>query len=483
LRGAAGNARKMRILIAEDDSALAGFVRKGLEAEHYAVDVSADGEQARALASEFDYDLVVLDLNLPRLDGVAILKDVRSRKADLPILILTARGRVEDRVLCLDGGADDYLVKPFSFSELAARIRALLRRSRLPSESVLKVEDLKLDRVERRVTRGNRAIELTSKEFALLEYLMRNAGRRVTRAMIIEHVWNLSFDSSTNLVDVYINYASSQVDQRKVGKLALAIQVAFQDLGVFPATNTAIPIDSTDPVPFNAVQAIQNTERTAALGRIVSPPKGALGASDTRDLTGLRRELEDALALEIQRDEVALRAEPDGLVISLREVGFFDSGSPQIRQNSRSAFARIASLLSGRNYRIRIEGHTDNVPIHNAHFSDNWELSTARAVEIVRLFIVKYGFAPDRLSAAGYAEYHPIASNHSPETRGQNRRVDVVVLGKPPASLPNSPVVPARSLAPNTATTEAPALPPTPRAVPAKPSPAIAKPRPASLAR
>lgn len=199
-------ARKMRILIAEDDAALAGFVRKGLEAEHYAVDVSADGEQARALASEFDYDLVVLDLNLPRLDGVAILKDVRSRKADLPILILTARGRVEDRVQCLDGGADDYLVKPFSFSELSARIRALLRRSRLPSESVLKVEDLKLDRVERRVTRGNRAIELTSKEFALLEYLMRNAGRRVTRAMIIEHVWNLSFDSSTNLVDVYINY-------------------------------------------------------------------------------------------------------------------------------------------------------------------------------------------------------------------------------------------------------------------------------------
>ncbi len=196
----------MRILIAEDDTALASFVRKGLEAEHYAVDVSADGEQARALATEFDYDLIVLDLNLPRLDGIAILKDVRSRKAQLPILILTARGRVEDRVLCLDSGADDYLAKPFSFSELSARIRALLRRSRLPSESVLRVEDLKLDRVERRVSRGTRAIELTSKEFALLEYLMRNAGRRVTRAMIIEHVWNLSFDSSTNLVDVYINY-------------------------------------------------------------------------------------------------------------------------------------------------------------------------------------------------------------------------------------------------------------------------------------
>lgn len=191
----------MRILIAEDDAALAGFVRKGLEAEHYAVDVSPDGGQARALATEFDDDLIVLDLNLPRVDGVAVLKFVRTQKPAMPILVLTARSRVEDRVLCVDGGADDYLVKPFSFSELSARIRALSRRNRLPSESILTVEDLTLDRVERRVTRGNWTIELTSKEFALLEYLMRNAGRRVTRAMIIEHVWNLSFDSTTNLVE------------------------------------------------------------------------------------------------------------------------------------------------------------------------------------------------------------------------------------------------------------------------------------------
>ena len=193
-------------MLAEDDKALAGFVRKGLDAESYAADVSGDGEQARALASELDYDLFVLDLNLPRLDGVSILRHVRGKKPGLPILVLTARGRVDERVQCLDLGADDYLVKPFSFSELSARIRALLRRRRLSTQPVLTVEDLKLDRVERRVTRGNRRIELTSKEFALLEYLMRNAGRRVTRSMIIEHVWNLSFDSSTNLVDVYINY-------------------------------------------------------------------------------------------------------------------------------------------------------------------------------------------------------------------------------------------------------------------------------------
>ena len=196
----------MRILIAEDDSALASFVKKGLDAEHYAVDVSNDGEQARAMAAEFDYDLVVLDLNLPRLDGIAILRYLRTRKPSVPILVLTGRTRVEDRVQCLDLGADDYLSKPFSFSELSARIRALLRRCHMPAESVLTVEDLKLDRVERRVERAGHRIELTGKEFALLEYLMRNAGRRITRAMIIEHVWNLSFDTCTNVVDVYVNY-------------------------------------------------------------------------------------------------------------------------------------------------------------------------------------------------------------------------------------------------------------------------------------
>jgi DNA-binding response OmpR family regulator len=168
----------MRILIAEDDPALASFVKKGLEAEHYAVDISGDGEQARALAGEFDFDLVVLDLNLPRLDGVSLLRQVRTRKPSMPILVLTGRTRVEDRVQCLDLGADDYLAKPFSFSELSARIRALMRRSHLPAESVLVIDDLKIDRVERRVERAGKRIELTSKEFALLEYLIYRFRRR-----------------------------------------------------------------------------------------------------------------------------------------------------------------------------------------------------------------------------------------------------------------------------------------------------------------
>lgn len=202
----------MRVLIAQDDPALATFVKKGLEAEHYAVDVTHDGEQARTMATEMDYDLFMLELDLPGIDGVAILRHLRPRKPSMPILVLTSRNRVEDRVQCLDLGADDYMGKPFSFSELSARIRALLRRSHLPTASVLTVADLKLDRVERRVERASKRIELTSKEFGLLEYLMLNAGRRVSRAMIIEHVWNLSFDSGTNVIDVYVNYLRRKVD-------------------------------------------------------------------------------------------------------------------------------------------------------------------------------------------------------------------------------------------------------------------------------
>src|SRR5437879_3722513 len=214
----------MRILIAEDDEALAKYVRQSLEAEQYTVDVFADGEQARAAASEVEYDFVILDLNLPKLDGVSILRHLRLKKPSLPVLVLTQRTRVEDRVQCLDTGADDYLAKPFSFSELSARIRALIRRSHLPSESVLTVADLKLDRVQRIVERGGLKIELTAKEFSLLEYLMRNAGCEVTCSMIIENVWNLTFDTTTNVVDVYINYLRRKIDDGHSIKLIQTVR-------------------------------------------------------------------------------------------------------------------------------------------------------------------------------------------------------------------------------------------------------------------
>jgi len=203
----------VRILVAEDDASVAGFVKNGLSEEHYAVDIAADGDEARYMAVEFDYDLMILDLNLPRVDGLKVLKHLRKEKPSLPVIVLTGRGGVEDRVRGLDLGADDYLVKPFSFSELSARVRALLRRGEKPVASVLKVADLELDRTEHLVRRAGRRIDVSTKEFALLEYLMRNADRTVTRSMIIEHVWNLDFDSGTNVVEVYVNYLRKKMDE------------------------------------------------------------------------------------------------------------------------------------------------------------------------------------------------------------------------------------------------------------------------------
>jgi DNA-binding response OmpR family regulator len=224
----------MRILVVEDDAPLATFIRRGLEAEYYAVDVAPDGEQARALIFEYEYDLLILDLNLPKLDGISLLRLLRPRKPELPVLVLTARSRIEDRVQVLDTGADDCLNKPFSFIELSARIRALLRRGRPTMDASLKIADLKLNRIERKVERCGKRIDLTSKEFALLEYLMRNAGHRVTRAMIIEHVWNITFDTATNVVDVYINYLRKKVDEGFTPKLIHTVRGVGYELNAVP---------------------------------------------------------------------------------------------------------------------------------------------------------------------------------------------------------------------------------------------------------
>jgi DNA-binding response OmpR family regulator len=214
----------VRILVAEDDRPVASFLKKGLEAEHYAVDVVPDGQEALYMAEEYDYDLVLLDLILPKMDGLQVLRQIRNRKKNLPVLVLTGRTRVEDRVKGLDLGADDYMVKPFAFRELTARVRALLRRGEVPAEFRLQVEDLEMNLVERTVCRGERKIELTPKEFALLEYLMRNHGRAVSRPMIIEHVWNFSFDTMTNVVDVYINYLRKKVDGGETLKLIQTVR-------------------------------------------------------------------------------------------------------------------------------------------------------------------------------------------------------------------------------------------------------------------
>lgn len=241
----------MRILMVEDDEALGKFVRQGLEGEHHVVDVITDGEKACVAASDVEYDIVILDLNLPRLDGVSVLRQLRLKRPSLPVLILTQRARVEDRVLCLDTGADDYLSKPFSFSELSARIRALVRRSHLPSESVITIADLKLDRVQRIVERAGRKIELTTKEFSLLEFLMRNAGHSLTRSMIIEHVWNLTFDTTTNVVDVYIFGRWQKVDSLRGAVVGLGFQ-RVSDIAMSCGVLNMTPKDGSglDPVVF-----------------------------------------------------------------------------------------------------------------------------------------------------------------------------------------------------------------------------------------
>lgn len=200
------------ILVIEDDSSLAHFLRKRLEAEAYAVDVAHDGEAGYDAISKAKYDLLILDLNLPRLDGVSLLKQVRPIRPRMPVLVLTGRTRVEDRVLSLDTGADDCMLKPFSFFELSARVRALMRRAGDNTSRTLRVADLTLDCDEMRVERAGQRIQLTSREFALLECLMRNARRPVTRAMLMDKVWNIPFDPATNLVDVYVKYVRDKVD-------------------------------------------------------------------------------------------------------------------------------------------------------------------------------------------------------------------------------------------------------------------------------
>ena len=209
----------MRILVVEDDRKVASFIRKGLTEEGYAADVASDGETGLAMGLDRLHDVIVLDVMLPRKPGFQVVRELRQAKVTTPVLLLTARDAVEDKVQGLDAGADDYLTKPFAFAELLARIRALLRRGTTARAPVLQIADLTLDPAVRTVTRGGEAISLTNREFALLEYLMRNTGRVLSRTMIAEHVWDYSFDSGTNVIDVYVNYLRKKIDAGRERKL------------------------------------------------------------------------------------------------------------------------------------------------------------------------------------------------------------------------------------------------------------------------
>lgn len=209
----------MRILLVEDEKRMSSFIKRGLEEERYVVDVAPNGEQALFLAETNPYDLIILDVMLPDTTGFVICKDLRAKKIDTFILMLTARDDVKDKVLGLETGADDYLGKPFDFDELLARIAALLRRKRLDKNPILKVADLELNQLTHKVIRGQKGINLTGKEYSLLEYLMLHANQVVTRTEISEHVWNEDFDSLTNVIDVFINRLRNKIDKGFKNKL------------------------------------------------------------------------------------------------------------------------------------------------------------------------------------------------------------------------------------------------------------------------
>jgi DNA-binding response OmpR family regulator len=232
----------MRILVAEDDAPLAEFLHQRLVQEHFAVQLVSDGIEAQRLASEQAYDLVLLDLSRSQeTSGLDVLRNIRAKKPDLPVLIVTAASMVEERVRGLDAGADDYIGKPFAFAELAARIRAVLRRGSRPGVAVLAIDDLTVDRVSHSVQRNGHAIDLSPKEFALLEFLMRHAGQPVTRSAIIEQVWKLNFDTMTNVVDVYINYLRRKVDTGYDRALIRTVRgVGYQIGGSFATSRSAV---------------------------------------------------------------------------------------------------------------------------------------------------------------------------------------------------------------------------------------------------
>jgi heavy metal response regulator len=216
----------MRILLVEDDKKVASFIRKGMEEEGYAVDVAADGETGLQMGLDRLHDLVILDVMLPEKPGFQVVRELRQAKVATPVLMLTSRDTIEDKVQGLDAGADDYLTKPFAFAELLARVRALLRRGSDARAPKLQVADLILDPATRSVSRAGQPITLTNREFALLEYLMRNTGRVLSRTMIADHVWDYNFDSGTNVIDVYVNYLRKKIDADRELKLLHTVRGA-----------------------------------------------------------------------------------------------------------------------------------------------------------------------------------------------------------------------------------------------------------------
>ncbi|HOJ85776.1 MAG: heavy metal response regulator transcription factor [Elusimicrobiales bacterium] len=214
----------MKILLIEDEKKISNFIKKGLEEENYLVDTAFNGKDGFEIAVSAPYDLIIMDLMLPYINGFDLCKKLRESGVNTPILMLTVRDSVEDKVKGLDSGADDYLTKPFAFEELLARIRALLRKRNIVEKTILKIDDLEMDLISHKVKRGGKEIILTSKEYALLEYLLRNKGKIVTRTMIYQNVWDIGFDTETNVIDVFVNYLRKKIDGNGSKKLIHTIR-------------------------------------------------------------------------------------------------------------------------------------------------------------------------------------------------------------------------------------------------------------------
>jgi len=254
--------------------------------------------------------------------------------------------------------------------------------------------------------------------------------------------WLISYgDFVTLLFALFVVlFSSSQVDKRKVGKIAQAIQVAFQQLGIFNSGTAHISLSQNEPMSISDIPSGANVSRSTSLSRLVTPPKGVPSQfSALWHVEQIRAELEHALLPQLRSHDVRIRTNKEGLVISLEEIGFFPSGSAKMKSAAIPILAEIAKILAHVPEDIRVEGHTDNVPIHNAQYASNWQLSTARAMTVLNLLISRFGIPPDRLSAAGYAQYHSIASNATPQGRAVNRRVDVVILRNDLQSPPAHP--------------------------------------------
>lgn len=427
----------IRVLVIDDSVVIRKVLCEALATDP-AIEVAgsaSDGTIGLAKIAILKPDLVTLDVEMPGMSGLETLVEIRKRHPKLPVIMfstLTERGAS----ITLDAlalGASDYVAKPSntgSLEETRARIERDLipkvkglcpgKRERNPIPSVRRIISIqaRIDVVAIGTSTGG--------PNALAEVLPK-----LPRDFPVPIVVVVSYADFITLLFAFfvVLYSSAQVDKRKVGRLAMAIQVAFQELGVFDTSNTHIPLSDADPVPFSKVQVIENVDRSADMQRFVQPMKGILAPSGpTPPLKDVQAELEKALAPEIQKKVVDIKARKEGLIISLREMGFYESGSSTMRTSSLPAIDRLAAVLAPRAENIRVEGHTDNVPIHNDHFPSNWELSTARATELVKLFIYRYHVDPMRLSASGLAEFHPAADNDSNEGRARNRRVDVVIL-------------------------------------------------------